>query len=1125
MKNTVCMRGGARPRFTLAVFALCAASASAGVKYWSNPAFKAYDADSYVQDGLVLNYDGIRNAGLDQEHSDTTTTWVNLANPGTHDLSFYVTKASLGGTLNWQDDGYLFDNGTVFREMSSGLVVPGKQTTQVLMDVTSEAQGTTFGYVWFPSGNGNLLWSTWSVSVRDSKTKQIWYNTHKADTDTHTDKGTTITLGTTDRPKWTATQFTYLTAIANESYTAAFAGTQEPTTTPGRYSTRNNTVFPDCTLENWSIGGQPTNASNPLNGAIKSFRLYANKVLSEEELVWNRAVDETRFFGAAPLMEIPVTNVVVASAGGNEPVGCYAVDASGHAFTAPATRIDDGLEYALDGYAVETWDSATGTWGEPVDYQGASYSATDSGKVRLTWKWHATTGLLTRWNDAAYGVDDYIQDGLVLHFDGIRNVGADAPHDDAATVWKNIAPGGGYDLLAHHYTGSGRAYGFAAADTNSYWTADGFHFSGAHPVCDFFFHAGTITVPATYTMQILVDANTIDQKNGGTVTYPVCFNPWNLSTVAIRRKEDDAYNTHSFYLAADVMLGDIGSQRPRDSNLFCLDYGTAILDVIETENGEVGGATFFTGTTIESKDKLYRPAMWAANGWQTGVVAKATSSSGFAFGGMVGGQSGNGAQAFNGKIKSFRLYDRPLTEAQLSQNRIVDEARFFGGPSVTNVEVATTFSFLQGAEDAGAYGVRGAYTFTCPETSATVRGVEYALDGYTIETWDATYGWNSATATACTGNTYTYTEGESPEKVRLTWRWKPVRGIRTASDYTVEDCVANGLDLHYDGICNVGKDSQHDGLTRVWRNLARPGDHDLKYGAGTISWNSDGHAFNGSTYFTAPVFTFPFRDTFQSLLDADPTSQPASDGIGYWFFPSGNIAADNDAWQRVGALSVRTSWKGVEYAGHGHQAGKRPHNLYDAAGKRYASDVPVTWVNAAKDETRIFVTPAATNIYGTVQDSGAMQYTAVANAGPSAVPFYIGGPSSGQRLRGTVKNFRHYDRVLTEAELVRNRQVDSARYFGKLAFTNVVVTANGFDADPAPGAYAVEGSWTFSVAKGESEDAPTAVRLRTIDRATGEVIATRFLDATTWTYDADAENGALVEIDWRAAKPFVIVLR
>ena len=37
-------------------------SADAGLKYWTTG---RYDADSYVQEGLVLNYDGIRNVGID----------------------------------------------------------------------------------------------------------------------------------------------------------------------------------------------------------------------------------------------------------------------------------------------------------------------------------------------------------------------------------------------------------------------------------------------------------------------------------------------------------------------------------------------------------------------------------------------------------------------------------------------------------------------------------------------------------------------------------------------------------------------------------------------------------------------------------------------------------------------------------------------------------------------------------------------------------------------------------------------------------------------------------------------------------------------------------------------------
>ena len=1079
---------------------LFTSSADAGLKYWTTG---NYDAGSYVQDGLVLHYDGIRNVGINQPHSTTTTTWVNLGSAGS---AYDVERQDTNATGAWTENAFKAAAKSYFRTKSD-FVFPVTRTMQACFIPTAN----THAYIFSPVGDD--LWQRGSFQLPG--TGKLNFNAHYYK---YEDSNAGIPWSAAARPETACANSTSNTATAflTPDYATITLGTTRPTS-GNRSSGYVSLAGGQRSVTQFSAKANimGNNGTTQLfNGTLFAFRFY-NRILDNNELVWNRAVDETRYFGAAPLTEIPVTNVVVASTGGNDPIGEFAVDSTGYTFFAPATRNDGGLEYALDGYTIETWDAGTGTWGAPVDYSGASYTATDSGKVRLTWKWHATTGLLTRWNDAAYGIGDYVQEGLILHFDGIRNAGADAPHDNAATVWRNIAPNGGLDLLAYHYTGSGKEPGFDSSDT-SVWTADGFWFSGNRTVCDLFYCPGTITVPAKFTMQILVDANTIDQQ-GDTISYPVSFNPWNLSGIGIRRREGDEYNTHSFYLVADKMLGDIGSQRPRDSNLFCLDYGTAMLDVIETANGDVGGATFFTGTNVESRTALYKPGMWAANGWQTGVVAQATSSAGFAFGGNIAGLSGKGAQAFTGKIKSFRLYNRILSDAELSRNRIVDDARFFGGPSVTNVEVATTFSFLQGAEEAGFYGVRGAYTFTCPETTATVRGIEYALDGYTIETWDATYGWNSATAMANSGASYTYTEGVSPAKVRLTWRWKPVRGRRTAADYTVEDCVANGLDLHYDGICNVGKDSSHDGLTRVWRNLARPGCHDLKYGGGTINWNADGHAFNGSTYFAAPVFTFPFRDTFQSLLNADPTSQPASDGIAYWFFPSATIVAQNDAWQRIGALSVRTSFKGVEYAGHGHQSGKRPHNLYDIAGRSYAADVPVTWVNAAKDETRIFVTPAATNIYGTTQNSGAMQFTDIANAGPSAAPFYIGGPTGGQRLRGTLKNFRHYDRVLTNEELVRNRNVDSARYFGELGVTNVFVVAGGEGAaQTETGAYKVEGEWTFTATKTVNKKGDVVdVTRYSIKEPDGEGGWTnkRTCNGNSYTY-TEGTSPATVRLEW-----------
>ena len=42
----------------------------------------------------------------------------------------------------------------------------------------------------------------------------------------------------------------------------------------------------------------------------------------------------------------------------------------------------------------------------------------------------------------------YVQDGLVVQFDGIENAGSGAAHDDAATTWKDLSGNGRDGTLA-----------------------------------------------------------------------------------------------------------------------------------------------------------------------------------------------------------------------------------------------------------------------------------------------------------------------------------------------------------------------------------------------------------------------------------------------------------------------------------------------------------------------------------------------------------------------------------------------------------------------------------------------------------------------------------------------------
>ena len=180
-------------------------------------------------------------------------------------------------------------------------------------------------------------------------------------------------------------------------------------------------------------GGGSGYASRYLLGTVKSVRIY-NRALTNEELARSRAADEARFFARAPTAA--TGEVIVRSnverLSGNQPNGAYR-PASSYTFTAPAEVILDGTSYELTGYTLEAWNAQSGTWNALVSYEGTSCSPPFStASQRLTWQWKVKSRL-TRIRDD-YDVGDYVQDGLYLHLDGIRNAGASADQDRKSVV-------------------------------------------------------------------------------------------------------------------------------------------------------------------------------------------------------------------------------------------------------------------------------------------------------------------------------------------------------------------------------------------------------------------------------------------------------------------------------------------------------------------------------------------------------------------------------------------------------------------------------------------------------------------------------------------------------------------
>ncbi|MBR1836218.1 MAG: hypothetical protein IJ783_02920 [Kiritimatiellae bacterium] len=1063
-----------------AAFAL-ALPASAGIKYWDNPEFKAYDVGDYVQDGLVLNYDGIRNAGADLPHDPAATTWKNLGSGGaTYDM---VKKGSPTSSY-WTGSGFYFEGKTWF-VVPNKVALPNAYEMETLVDAAYTKQ-TGIGYILFTStvyprqADGGWAWSSVAIRQNGKPYSQTIDGTSYAAKAVFN----TTSANTAYRPALLDDSYEYLTALANKTYASFFTGLEEPSGVPGRIGLSSGKTALGTTSLYFYLGGHntdgggETSVGEPLIGTIRNFRFYSAP-LSYEQRAWNRVVDEARYFRRRGA--IPVTNVVVAVTGisGVED-DHYALDEEGYTFTVPASRTVEGKRYALGGYTLETWNGSAWVSDGAGTHSGNAVALADtSAKVRVTWQYAAAAG---EGRLAHYDVGDYVQDGLGLHFDGIRNAGAGLPHDWNAATWKNLGSES-FDLTLKNSAGTV----LSAPTDGSAWGADGFVYKGV-------VRFGNDTARAwgpSYTVQVLVDAKQSELKNKSGANY-IFGTAWNKCSLSYYGQAARGLELHTQDQPSGVP--HYGPYLPATS----LAYANAILDSSDKS------AKVFTGTSIPSGSGLTNVTNYEA------LVAY--NNNGMNLGGWGGGGS-TGASFFVGTIKDFRCYTRVLTEAELEQNRKVDEYRYFGRYVVTNVLVQSTYSYLEGYEKSGPYEVVDSYTFTAPETVTAPNGITYACDGYTVETPDG-IGW--AALASGTGNAYLY--DTSAGTVRLTWRWKPVSGLRTAADYSLGDISPAGLALHYDGLLNQGVGVARSTTSTTWVNLGSRAGMDLtratsgsdasKHGA----WGEKGYAFGGYAQFQSSG-GLPWPTTFsaQALVDAKHADNTHA---------SGNYIAAT-TWKQFG-MQIDGKRKTGRFNAQGEEDyGKRAN---------YAAETGIDYMTAIHDaatKTAVVFPGTVAPTGGAVTD-GYMHFDTFNGIENNAIRLggWGGGAGSGQCLVGTLYTFRYYDRVITEEEIVRNRNVDAARYFGALGVTNVVVAVEE-DSGVVPAetegeAYFVEGSHAFTA----TGSAGVGYKLSVPDGDGGWRLSKSFTDGASFVYDkADSATPACVKIEWGIRKPFVIIVK
>ena len=1019
------------------------------------------EPSAYVQNGLIGNFDGIRNAGANLPHDFTTRTWKNLVSSGPDAKFYYKNAETTEG--NWTVNGFYFNNNVCARlvsNLSLGTYPTVEFVTTVNINDQTYGSNKNFFKVLFHQGTTGDNPSLFINNNGGSRTDTVILKA-----DNYADSNNT----TSPRPSLASWQGKYLAFILGDG-----RNYMTQTTELGSGSNRNKTSAINSMQFSW--GGVPFTDNSSQNRNVKgtyhAVRMYT-RALNADELKWNRVVDEVRFRGV-------VTNgtVFVASnrvgAEGTEASGQYYVNGN-HTFTAPAALTIDGCVYTNAGYKLELYNPAQKRWTLDSVVAGTSFAYTNceaNTGARITWNWRLASGV------KKIDADDYVYGGLLIGFDGIRNAGLNVAHDDSATTWKNLGLIGGSATPATF-----------DATLPGAWTAKGYRFNGGD--C---FVTPTLHLGRQVTVQLVTDYN--ESLQTATAQWPSPFgnntggdnfNIYTYRKYATDRGDLLRFNPNGYfggYSETDYLLWDGRFINALvDYNRISMVNSAAPAWVNRTFKNDIADYSYCIGTA------------WTAAGDRL-------------------------KRSFSGMMYAVRLYDCLLTEAEVAQNMEIDNMRFYAGAgrySGSNlVEVAVESpGGVVTVNEAGSWLVRGdgvSKTFTAPAT-VTVGNNTYSSTGYRLETWNASKRmWESPVETA---SATTVELSSTEQNRRITWLYALTSGIRSAADYDVGDYVQKGLVANYDGIRNLGPGNGHATMAQRWRDSSY---RDVPMIAISNSahraWVGFGHHFTvaeNNIFRTTEALSLGYSFTIQSVMDAPPGSgQTAGRSGKYW--PT-YFGAVNDHGMFTDKTGTQLIWKMDDFLDD--NGGSYPRAKMNSFGGQY--------INAVVDDTNVYLSQDATRA-NSVPNKKKKQFNnqTLTIGGPNTTTFT---DIAARTINGDYYAFRVYNRALTEEELVHNMTVDEIRYRGNFTNANVTVVCEvPFEGVEAPvavpaGDYEVTGSFTFtasSLTVGESSF-PVRYTIETWDGSDwGEP---EEYESASYTYTA----GAKVRLTWKWADPTVPV--
>ena len=577
------------------------------------------------------------------------------------------------------------------------------------------------------------------------------------------------------------------------------------------------------------------------------------KMTVDEFRVWNVAFTESMIaasVAAGPDAEtLPNPAEAIASSPAEEPwtgtatvivedsvrglsgtsAGSYTIDGTSQTFTAPASATDAaGRTWQPAGYKLERYDAAGQRWIIEKTGTGNSVECTNGAawaQTRLTWNWKMTDGVL------AYDADCYVPNGLLLHFDAIRNAGLEAEHSMDAATWANLGSAGGVATRGVKNASNGAGE----------WSDKAYVLTGGS-----YFKTPAIALAHQTTVQIGYDVIPTAQN----VTWPTYFG-----------EDSDGFQLFTDNKGSRLYLKQtqVGADPRPEIRDWDGTFATACVD----------------GSAASLGDGRVAPPM-TFHGSSNAIDAKA-----YYFGGS--GQSQT--RELTGSAYTLRVYDRILTAEEIARNRELDNIRFRGrwGESTEKDLVTVRASRAGVACETGNWLVRGtgSKTVTAPAT-VTANGFTWTLKGYLLETMDTTA--RTVAYTQVDGvDTYTFTPTANGANRRLTWRYEMTKGYRTAADFDIGDYVQPGLILNLDGVHNEGTTRPHNASAPEWVNSASLGGSAWFNCSKFHSWAANGCVFSpngdnwqGACAWTKDLIRLGKEFTAQGVVDFATGGQKAN---------------------------------------------------------------------------------------------------------------------------------------------------------------------------------------------------------------------------------------------------------